>query len=86
MIRIAFDECSGNINIELDPGSEEGTVTVEDLVMYLVAMVGGVAGFLRDDVDITAMHAFFDSIRALDETALMGLLEAAFEEDTNNQD
>lgn len=85
MIKIAFDECSGNINIELDPGSEEGTMTVEELVMYLVAMVGGIAGFLRDDVDITAMHAFFDSIRALDDTALLGLLEAA-DEEMNNQE
>lgn len=85
MIKIAFDECSGNINIELVPGSEEGTMTVEELVMYLVAMVGGVAGFLRDDVDITAMHAFFDSIRALDDTALLGLLEAA-DEEMNNQE
>ena len=84
MIQIKYDEISGNINIEIEPGSESGTMTHSETIICMVGIVGGLAGFLRDNISNEAMNAFFDAIRLLDESALLELIELPLD-GTNNQ-
>ena len=84
MIQIKYDEISNEISINIAPGNESGEMTVEDLVFNRAGIVGGIAGFLRDAVDVKTMNVFIDAIRALDESGIMALVAIAKDEEVKD--
>lgn len=81
MIRIVYDEIASTIKIDVEAGGESGTMTVQDMVLHLVAVVGGVGNFIREEVGENTMKAFFNAIRELDNTELIRLFEVGVPEE-----
>lgn len=76
MIRIHYDEATSKVNIHVDAG-----MTLSDLVLNMAGIVGGMAGFLRDEFGRSAMDAFMNAISELDRSGLMGIIAEKKDED-----
>lgn len=81
MIRIHYDEATSEFEFRVDAGEENGGMTLSDLVIHMMEIVGGMAGFLRDEFGRNAMDAFMNAISELDRSGLLGVIAEKEDED-----